>query len=165
MASATSNQGQLPAFLERSAKKADSKGTGRWTGQAARLRRSLTRCRSRRWRTCLIRRGFAASIGWATFCPKPEAPLVRTRSIPRCSNWLIADSNARPIIPRRAALAHYDLGQVRKIRRKGMKGRRQLRQAENSAIFHASGYRSELRPMSISWIRRTKTQRKWQATL
>ena len=43
IASATSIRGAVPGLPRKEGQEADSKGTGRWPGQAACLRRSLTR--------------------------------------------------------------------------------------------------------------------------
>ena len=71
---------------------AQSAGDGR--AQAARRLRRLSASRMRRRTSRPMRCRLAASIDNATVCANPSAPWERTRSRPRCSRLLIADSTA-----------------------------------------------------------------------
>ena len=72
--------------------RAKSAGDGR--AQAARRLRRRSASRMRRRTSTPMRCRFAASIDNATVCANPSAPWERTRSRPRCSRLLMADSTA-----------------------------------------------------------------------
>ena len=72
--------------------RAKSAGDGR--AQAARRLRRRSASRMRRRTSRPMRCRLAASIDNATVCANPSAPWERTRSRPRCSRLLIADSTA-----------------------------------------------------------------------